>query len=177
MSDKYFVATSNVDGQFHKAGFAPERIYECHGSIHWLQCADRCSERVWSADSLEPIINESLCLWTSDLPKCPDCGGPARPSIQMFDDNLWIGGRSGIQHTQCFSWLENSKRRVVMEIGAGTNIPTIRNIGEYSEYPLIRINPDDKNSCSRNKVVIRGNGLEVIRHISDVLWNYPPPRE
>src|SRR5436305_9987595 len=30
----YFVFTSNVDGQFQKAGFAPTQIVECHGSIH-----------------------------------------------------------------------------------------------------------------------------------------------
>src|SRR5262245_19934537 len=37
-----FVYTSNVDGQFQKAGFAHERVHECHGSIHWLQCATAC---------------------------------------------------------------------------------------------------------------------------------------
>src|SRR5437763_363029 len=30
-----FVLTSNVDGQFQAAGFADDRIYEVHGSIHW----------------------------------------------------------------------------------------------------------------------------------------------
>ena len=29
----YFVFTSNVDGQFQKAGFANDQIEECHGSI------------------------------------------------------------------------------------------------------------------------------------------------
>ncbi len=33
-----FVFTSNVDGQFQKAGFAEARIMEVHGSIHHLQC-------------------------------------------------------------------------------------------------------------------------------------------
>ncbi|GAM09343.1 NAD-dependent protein deacylase [Geobacter sp. OR-1] len=32
----YFVVTSNVDGQFQKAGYAEDRIHEVHGSIHWL---------------------------------------------------------------------------------------------------------------------------------------------
>lgn len=39
-----FVFTSNVDGQFQKAGFDPERVLECHGSIHWLQCLRDCSD-------------------------------------------------------------------------------------------------------------------------------------
>src|SRR5580700_1190478 len=30
----YFVFTSNVDGQFQRAGFDADRIVECHGSIH-----------------------------------------------------------------------------------------------------------------------------------------------
>ena len=33
-----FVFTSNVDGQFQKAGTPPDRVVECHGSIHHLQC-------------------------------------------------------------------------------------------------------------------------------------------
>ncbi|MES9900679.1 MAG: Sir2 family NAD-dependent protein deacetylase [Sedimenticola sp.] len=38
----YFVFTSNVDGQFQKAGFDKRYIAECHGSIHRLQCANGC---------------------------------------------------------------------------------------------------------------------------------------
>ena len=38
-SHGYFVFTSNVDGQFQKAGFSLEHIVECHGSIHHFQCA------------------------------------------------------------------------------------------------------------------------------------------
>jgi len=33
----YFIYTSNVDGQFQKAGFDPLRLVECHGSIHHYQ--------------------------------------------------------------------------------------------------------------------------------------------
>ena len=32
------VFSSNVDGQFQKAGFTEEQIHECHGSIHHLRC-------------------------------------------------------------------------------------------------------------------------------------------
>ena len=37
---KGFVFTSNVDGQFQKAGFPGDCIVECHGSIHYLQSVD-----------------------------------------------------------------------------------------------------------------------------------------
>lgn len=44
----YFVVTSNVDGQFQKAGFNPDKLYEIHGSIHHVQC-NACG-KVESAD-------------------------------------------------------------------------------------------------------------------------------
>jgi NAD-dependent SIR2 family protein deacetylase len=42
-----FVATSNVDGQFQKAGFPRGQILEIHGSIHHLQCTRPCSGQIW----------------------------------------------------------------------------------------------------------------------------------
>ncbi|WP_338141744.1 SIR2 family NAD-dependent protein deacylase [Burkholderia multivorans] len=66
-----FVFTSNVDGQFQKAGFADNRILECHGSIHFLQCGRPCSHDVWSADESNPKVDEERCVLTSPLPRCP----------------------------------------------------------------------------------------------------------
>ena len=46
--DGYFVFTSNVDGHFQKAGFDGEKVEECHGSIHFLQCVDAShSSKIW----------------------------------------------------------------------------------------------------------------------------------
>jgi hypothetical protein len=52
----YFIFTSNVDGQFQKAGFDSANIYECHGSIHHLQCLKSCQPEIWSADDISPAV-------------------------------------------------------------------------------------------------------------------------
>ena len=52
---KYFVVTSNVDGQFQKAGFAGENILEVHGSIHHLQCTRPCSRAIWENGETIPV--------------------------------------------------------------------------------------------------------------------------
>ena len=39
-----FVFTTNVDGQFQKAGFSENVLFERHGSIHYLQCTRRCGD-------------------------------------------------------------------------------------------------------------------------------------
>ena len=54
----YFVATTNVDGQFQIAGFDAEHIHECHGSIHRLQCIHPCSRDVWSAEDTIVGVDE-----------------------------------------------------------------------------------------------------------------------
>ena len=48
----FFIYTSNVDGQFQKAGFSEPHIIEIHGSIHHLQHFSSVNG-VWSADELE----------------------------------------------------------------------------------------------------------------------------
>ncbi len=53
----WFVFTSNVDGQFQKAGFDGDRILECHGSIHHLQCLNHCGE-ITSADPFELRVDD-----------------------------------------------------------------------------------------------------------------------
>ena len=135
----YFVFTSNVDGQFGKAGFDLLRIYECHGSIHHLQCMGDCPG-IWSADALVPSIDDERCEWLGELPTCVHCGGLARPNILMFGDWGWQSYRTDKQETRLHEFLTTYKNPVVIEIGAGTAIPTVRRFGDGFAPRLIRIN-------------------------------------
>src|SRR5690606_5846126 len=65
-----FVYTSNVDGQFQKAGFSEEQIVECHGSLHWLQCMEDCTGRLWKADTWAPGVAARAGRLRSALPRC-----------------------------------------------------------------------------------------------------------
>ena len=67
-----FVYTSNVDGQFQKAGF--EHVDEGHGSIHRMQCTARCGVGVFSADPYEVVIDEDTMRAVGPLPACPSAG-------------------------------------------------------------------------------------------------------
>jgi hypothetical protein len=52
---------------------------------------------------------------------------------------------------------------VVIELGAGTAIPSVRMFGERQGVPLIRINPDDREASSETRVVIRQGALAALR--------------
>jgi NAD-dependent SIR2 family protein deacetylase len=144
-----FVFTSNVDGHFQKSGFDHDRIVECHGSIHHLQCTLPCSNAIWSAEHTEIVIDDTAFEATGVLPTCPDCGSLARPNILMFGDSAWIAARTEAQES-CFSkWLgglsETRAKVVVMEFGAGLSVPTVRTTSERISRSLggvlLRINP------------------------------------
>jgi NAD-dependent SIR2 family protein deacetylase len=138
-----WVFTSNVDGQFEKAGFAPERICEIHGSIHHLQCTADCRQALWSANDFQPLVDEENCRLLGDLPLCPHCGALARPNILMFGDWGWQERRTSLQFQRLQQWLASVERPVCIEIGAGTHIPTVRYFSEQHGWRLIRINPNE----------------------------------
>ncbi len=140
---RFFVFTSNVDGQFQRAGFPEDRILECHGSIHYLQCASSCDSSIWDAEGLQIEVDMETIRSHSDLPKCPRCNGVARPNILMFGDARWNESRCAQQFARYRSWLERASdgRLVAIEFGAGHAVPTVRIECEKRGDILIRVNP------------------------------------
>lgn len=167
------VFTSNVDGQFQKAGFDPERVYECHGSIHHLQCLNTCTDAIWPADDFIPDVDEAQGVLRNAAPTCPHCGGLARPNILMFGDPLWLPARSEAQSLKLERWLSLVRKPVVVEIGAGTAVPSVRNFSQqmliYADARLVRINVDEAQVPSRDDVGVALGGVEALRMIDAAL--------
>jgi len=163
------IFTSNVDGHFQKAGFDPRHIVECHGSIHHLQCMTDCRGEVWPADDFEPEVDEAACLLLNAAPLCPWCTGLARPNILMFGDADWIDTRTQHQYARYASWRASLDRLLVIEIGAGTAVPSVRLFGEQQGTPLIRINPDDASTAADRGVSLPMSGIAALRGIEAAL--------
>lgn len=160
-----FAFTSNVDGQFAKAGFEIRQICEIHGSIHHLQCLEPCCERIWPADAVQPAVDEAACRWRSGLPHCPRCGGLARPNILMFGDWGWLPERTRRQQAALDAWRREVENLLVIELGAGTHVPTVRWFGESLGVPLIRINPTESEVGSALAVGIAAGALAALHEI------------
>lgn len=140
-----FVVTSNVDGQFQKAGYREDQLLEVHGSIHHLQCLSPCSDDIWGNNEDIPVNFDTMRA--NHVPTCPHCNATARPNILMFGDFSWISSRTQGQEMRFDLFIEQHRNEpvVVVEMGAGTAIPTIRHMSEQLGYRLdatvIRINP------------------------------------
>lgn len=170
--EDYFVITSNVDGQFQKAGFDPYKIYEIHGSIHYLQCLSPCCDAIWENNETIDIDYEKMRA--KNIPKCKFCGRVARPNILMFGDYSWLPNRSHDQAERLDDFLNfaSNKNIVIVEVGAGTAVPSIRYTSERlarrNNATAIRINLRESQIGGGN-ISIPMRGLEAITLIDEQL--------
>jgi NAD-dependent SIR2 family protein deacetylase len=165
-----FVFTTNVDGQFQKAGFPESGIVERHGSIHYLQCTRQCGQPIWPANGLRVDVDESTIRARSELPVCPGCGEIARPNILMFGDWEWDPARYAAQAVNYEEWLSQVQgcRLVAIELGAGLAIPTVREECEERGQVLIRINPREADTPAGG-IPLAVGALEALEKIAALL--------
>ena len=171
----HWVFSSNVDGQFQKAGFAESNLHECHGSIHYLQCLNGC-DAVWSAEHFLPDVDAAGCQIRNDMPLCMRCGALARPNILMFEDRSWLDARSDMQQQAQQRWLAQLRRNskvVLVEIGAGKAIPSVRYfsqcMSELYGARIIRINPREPEVANSWDIGIASGALAALMGIDEAL--------
>jgi len=173
MPNGSFVFTSNVDGQFQRAGFAEKQVYECHGTIHRLQCTTPCEPSTWSSESLTPSVDTRTCQWLGDLPTCPQCQALARPNILMFGDWSWVDTLRARKDQALESFLAKTKQLVVIELGAGTEVATVRafseRIAKLYHATLIRINPREPDCDVTGSMGVPMAALAALQAIDELV--------
>jgi NAD-dependent SIR2 family protein deacetylase len=172
LKERSFVFTSNVDGQFQKSGFGADQIVEVHGSIHHAQCLARCGRGISQAE-FDVSVDATTFRAREPLPRC-DCGALLRPNVLMFGDGDWDSDRSDQQMDRFDSFLAvaaaSANQIVVIEVGAGTTIPTVRRLGETlverARARLIRINARE-SSTPIGQIGLAMGALEAIQAIEN----------
>lgn len=153
VSDKdYFVITTNVDGQFRKAGFASDRLFEVQGDYAYLQCARGCHSKRYNDEKLVKQMLRSIHdgrIPSSLVPHCPVCGGSMdvnlRKDSHFVEDAAWH-----LQADRYTQFLKKTYRGscVLLELGVGYNTPGIirfpfeQMASANSDMTLIRLNRD-----------------------------------
>jgi len=169
-----FVYTSNVDGQFQRAGFDPDRIVECHGAIEVFQCLDRCRD-LFPAPPDAVDVDPATFRAAPPLPACPDCRRLARPNILMFGDGGWDESRTLEQDRRLEGWLTSlpgGGKLVIVECGAGEAVPTVRVNSEHLARrfgaTLVRINPRESHGPA-GTLSVAGGARDTILEIERML--------
>ncbi|WP_068503006.1 Sir2 family NAD-dependent protein deacetylase [Paenibacillus kribbensis] len=175
---KHFVITTNVDSQFEKAGFPPDKIFEVQGNYGYLQCAKGYHDRVYGNEGLvKEMINKTVdCKIPTELvPKCPVCGENMDPHLRInqyfVQDEKWYRLNEAYNK---FLQESDGKRIVYLELGVGFNTPAImRYPFERLTYhninaTLVRFNKDNPEGFVENKdktIAFSENMHEVVSAI------------
>lgn len=141
----YFVITTNVDGQFKKAGFDPEKIFEVQGDYGLMQCAVGCHPMVYSdKETVEEILKHShdLTVDSKYVPMCPVCGGNmdvhVRKNQFFVQDEGWENAAE--RYEEFMARYAGKSHVALLELGIGFNTPTI------IRYPFERITYRNPNA-------------------------------
>lgn len=125
----YFILTTNVDHQFQKAGFQPERMFYTQGDYGRFQCSVPCRQETYdNEDSVRAMIEgqEGRFVPTALIPQCPHCGAPMSPHLRkdgsFVQDSHWY---SASQRYQNFLEETQEKETLFLELGVGFNTPGI----------------------------------------------------
>ncbi len=149
----YFVITTNVDGQFGKAGFDKEKIFEVQGDYGLMQCAEGCHPKVYpDKNTVENILRHAhhLTVDSAYIPVCPVCGGNmdvyVRKNQFFVEDDKWHDAAA--RYEEFMMRYADNGRVVLLELGVGFNTPAIirypfeQVVFHNSKATLIRLNSE-----------------------------------
>ena len=124
-----FLLSTNVDGQFEKAGLPAEKIFATQGSYEKIQCQRGCHPGTYNAVSLFRQMEaqrQNARIPSELVPKCPVCGGPMAMNLRA--DDAFVEDADWHRAEERFSRFLSActeGRTVLLELGVGFNTPTI----------------------------------------------------
>lgn len=173
---EYFVITTNVDGQFRKAGFSPERLFEVQGDYGLNQCQHGCHDILYNNESLVRRMVDATrdCRIPSQLvPVCPRCGG--RMEVHVRKDEYFVQDAAWhAAHERYLQFVRSFRQRksvVLLELGVGFNTPTIIRYPfelmaeSYPNATLIRINKSETQNffdCNERTILLAEDAEALI---------------
>ena len=180
----YFVHTSNADGCFVRAGFAPDRIYTPQGDFDVGQCLRKCRPdgSVFPMrpviEALEPLVNKTTGeVPAANVPACAWCGGPVWANVR--GGSFFSHKPHDAANARLRAWLRdaatNKESVVVLEVGAGFNTPTVTRfvmeaiVADASlDARLVRVNPSASDASVPSFLSRAGRAVDVVRGVDVV---------
>lgn len=138
----YYIITTNQDAQFAKI-FDPERIFTVQGDAHWMQCANRCHDRIYPSEETLHRLNESIVdgqIPAELVPRCPVCGGVMEPWVKSFI--FQYGSYWEEQAEKYRKFLRENRHRKILFLALGVG----RMTPEFIKNPFLQMTAQLPNS-------------------------------
>ena len=159
------VITQNVDDLHLRAG--TQRLVRLHGSIWDLQCWDACGQPTWRDEHVawrtagRPRLHQpdmdSGTGGPAGCPRCPSCGGLARPAVVWFGEPLDAADvDAALAACDCEVFLTVGTSAVVYP--AAGFVHEAARLGAFTG----EVNPDVTPASSAVDIVIRGAAEDIL---------------
>lgn len=126
----HFIITTNVDGQFAKAGFNRELIFCPQGDYGLFQCKGPCSDAVYNNQKMihnmiSNVDKVNFEIRKSDIPRCPRCGDYLERNLRV--DGSFVEAPHLVKRQAYIDFVDDSRsgNLVLLELGVGFNTPGI----------------------------------------------------
>jgi NAD-dependent SIR2 family protein deacetylase len=150
---KHFVFTTNVDGQFAKAGFDPERICSPQGDYAFFQCSRPCSDTLYpNKELVEEMVasmrEDEFAIPSALVPHCPTCGAVMEANVHKNSNFVSAPWHRQYEALQQFLKQHSAGKIVLLELGVGFSTagiirrPFDRIVASTPNVTLIRVNLD-----------------------------------
>lgn len=149
---EHFVITTNVDGQFLKAGFDKDKVFEIQGSLSKIQCSVGCHNKLYNdLELVDTMLKNNIVnkIPTNLIPICPVCGAQMELNLRkdafFVEDNNWIKMNNRYEK---FLQFNRDKNILLLELGVGFNTPGIirypfeKMTYSFKNVKLVRINSE-----------------------------------
>ncbi|GJH13616.1 hypothetical protein CBA19CS11_32280 [Caballeronia novacaledonica] len=84
----------------------------------------------------------------------------------MFWDASWVEKDSNAQEARLRAWYASAQRPVVVELGAGKALPTVRNFSErHARHRLIRINVRESATAPQDGVGFASGAMGMLQQL------------
>jgi hypothetical protein len=83
----------------------------------------------------------------------------------MFNDSGWIAERTDAQFERLRRWRAAARGLLVIELGAGVDIPSVRRMSEAQQVPVVRINPRAAQLDGHPGVAVSLTALEALAEL------------
>ncbi|WP_350030163.1 hypothetical protein [Caballeronia sp. GAWG1-1] len=81
----------------------------------------------------------------------------------MFWGGIWVEHEADAQEARLKAWYASVNRPVVVELGAGKALPTVRRFSErHARHRLIRINLRESGTAPQNGIGLPAGALEAL---------------
>lgn len=181
----YFIITTNVDGQFVKAGFNQDKTFAPQGDYGLFQCDKPCSNEVFDnhimIDKMVSNMNrDDFLIREADIPRCPICGSNLAKNLRI--DDTFVEAPHMRKQKDYIDFVNRSVdgKIVLLELGVGFNTPGIIRwpfdeiATGHPSASLIRINMDHSKipeKITSKCIAINSDITEVITQIKDTKLN------